>query len=388
MSQAAAIAEREPAEEGGEKRNSFAVRVKAFEKELDLRTATFAQALPEHVPVAKFKRNLITAVVQTPDLLNCFRPSLFQAAMTSASLGLLLDPSLGHGYILPFNDGRSGRQLAQFIPGYRGYLHLARQSGEILSVSAYEVCERDEFDYELGLEERLVHKPALGDRGELRYVYCIVRYKEGGHHIEVMTRADVDRIRSRSKSKNSPAWRDDYAMMARKTVIRRAAKYMPLSVQRAAALDAAYDEGRAARIEAGEIVIDGEAFEVAAEPEQQIERKASKLERFEEEPADPPHDPDTGEIHEAQPERDEPEPQQEPEPAADLPDHLLEEAERIAEQGTDMLAGYWKRLPAADQRKLAPHKERLKQVAAAAQAADVEELRKRREADQHAGSPA
>lgn len=297
MTQSTAVAERDidQADEAP-RRTSLAVQVKGFEQELDLRTATFAQALPEHVPVAKFKRNLLMAVVQNPDLLNCWRPSLFQSAMTSASLGLLLDPALGHGYILPFRDNKKQRLLAQFIPGYRGYLHLARQSGEISSVSAYEVCAKDHFVYELGLNEKLEHKPAMGDRGELVYVYCIVRHKDGGHHVEVMTKGDVDRIRARSQSKNSPAWRDDYMMMARKTVIRRASKYMPLSVQRAAALDAAYDTGRIAHIENGEIVIEGEEADDAP----QIEHGGSKLEQFEgrhggatDEPA---HDPDTGEI--------------------------------------------------------------------------------------------
>lgn len=304
-----AIAERtENAIEQAGAKNNLATHVRLFEKELDQRLATFAQALPEHVPVAKFKRNLITAVVQNPDLLRCFRPSLFQAAMTSASLGLLLDPNLGHGYILPFKDNKKGVLLAQFIPGYRGYIYLARQSGEISSISAYEVCENDYFDYALGLTEKLDHKPSDGDRGAITHFYCIVRYKDGGHHIEVMTKGEVDRIRLRSQSKNSPAWRDDYAMMGRKTVIRRAAKYMPLSVQRAAALDAAYDTGRIARFEDGEIVIDGDAVPVdeAEGTGEQPDRPmpGSRLDQFErqqqqartEPKAETAHDPQTGEV--------------------------------------------------------------------------------------------
>jgi hypothetical protein len=52
-----------------------------------------------------------------------------------------------------------------------------------------------------------------------------------------MTAAEVEAIRQRSKSPNSPAWVKDWMMMARKTVIRRTAKYLPLSVQRLAAME-------------------------------------------------------------------------------------------------------------------------------------------------------
>lgn len=255
-------------------------KVKAFEQELEQRSGAFAQALPEHVPLDKFRRNLITAVVQNPKLLDCYRPSLFQAAMTAASLGLLLDRELGHGYILSFREGKSGRDIAQFIPGYRGFIHLARQSDEISSVSAYEVCKNDVFEYELGLNEKLTHKPADGDRGEVTHAYCVVRYKDGGHHLEVLPRAEIDRIRSRSRSKDNGPWVTDYAMMARKSAIRRAAKYMPLSVQRAAALDAAFETGRVAHIEGGDLVIDHDE-ETGEITQPKLEQKDTKLEAFE-----------------------------------------------------------------------------------------------------------
>ena len=133
----------------------------------------FQMALPPHITVDRFTRNLMTAVQEEPKLLECDRRSLFQAAMTAAQLGLLVGAALGQAYIIPFNVekpvGKEKKKVltATLIPGYRGFIALARNSGEIESLAAYEVCENDEFDYQLGLEPRLFHRPALGDRGRI-----------------------------------------------------------------------------------------------------------------------------------------------------------------------------------------------------------------------------
>jgi recombination protein RecT len=46
---------------------------------------------------------------------------------------------------------------------------------------------------------------------------------------EVMTRDEIDSIRKRSKSGSSGPWVTDFAEMAKKTVFRRASKWIPLS---------------------------------------------------------------------------------------------------------------------------------------------------------------
>jgi hypothetical protein len=60
-------------------------------------------------------------------------------------------------------------------------------------------------------------------------VYCIVTFKDGGKHTEVMTLEDVNRIRARSKAANNGPWVTDFDEMAKKTVFRRAAKWITLS---------------------------------------------------------------------------------------------------------------------------------------------------------------
>lgn len=261
--------------------------IAAFRREVDLMATQFKLALPEHVTVDRFTRNLLSAVQEQPDLLDCDRKSLMQSAMTAAQLGLVVGKTLGQFYIVPFYDSKKGKKVATSIPGYRGYITLARNSGEVVSVAAYEVCERDKFDYELGWEPKLVHKPGLGDRGAITHVYCVVKFKDEGGHIEIMTKADVDAIRARSKASSNGPWVTDYMMMARKTVIRRAAKYLPLSVQRLAALDAAIDKGVRATIdlEGGDVVEhetvnDGTPQIESADGAKKRGRPKSKLDEF------------------------------------------------------------------------------------------------------------
>jgi recombination protein RecT len=99
----------------------------------------------------------------------------------------------------------------------------------------------------------------LSDRGEYRGVYAYVRMNSGETVIEWMSWDDVMVVRSKSPSvqrgKQSP-WDDFAGEMARKTVLRRLMKRLPLDsmpqVAHAATLDEEAD------------VIEGQATEVTA----------------------------------------------------------------------------------------------------------------------------
>jgi recombination protein RecT len=151
--------------------------------------------------------------------------------MLSAQTGLEPGP-LGHVYFVPRKI--KGQWECQWLLGYKGIIDLARRSGQLQSIEAREVCERDDFDYAYGLDERLHHRPSDdGDRGPLTHVYGIAKFVAGGHYFVVMGRADIELARARSdafKAGFGP-WVTDFAAMARKTVIRRMAPYLPLSAE-------------------------------------------------------------------------------------------------------------------------------------------------------------
>ena len=181
----------------------------------------FKAALPAHVSAEKFQRVVLTALQQTPALLDADRRSLYGAAMRAAQDGLL--PDGREGAIVTFKGA------AQWMPMVSGIMKKVRNSGEISTWSVQVVKERDEFDYQLGDEERITHKPALRDRGETIGAYSIVTMKDGEKSREFMDVDQIEAIRKRSRSGNGGPWVSDFDEMAKKTVIRRHAKRLPMS---------------------------------------------------------------------------------------------------------------------------------------------------------------
>ena len=168
--------------------------------------------------------------------------------MTCAQLGLEPDQFLGQAYLVPFkNNAKGGITECQLIPGYRGYITLARRSGELAGAPMVQVVyENDEFALEFGLEPKLFHKPLMhGERGEAVGAYVVFPYKDGTKSFDFMPAGDIMAIARRSKTydkKNdswSGPWDTDRDEMMKKTVIKRHAKLAPLSVefQKAVALE-------------------------------------------------------------------------------------------------------------------------------------------------------
>lgn len=174
----------------------------------------------------------VSAINKTPKLAECTPQSVLSCFMTCSALGL--EPSnvdgLGRAYVLPFYNGKTHQTEATFIMGYRGMIDLARRSGQLVDISARAVHEGDEFSYSYGLNEDLHHVPCAKP-GELTYVYMVAHFKDGGHYFLVLNRDEIDQAKSRSKAANFGPWKTDYEAMAKKTAIRRAAPYLPLTVQ-------------------------------------------------------------------------------------------------------------------------------------------------------------
>jgi len=169
---------------------------------------------------------------RNPKLFECTKESIAKAVITASEMGLDCSGSLGSGYLVPYFNGKIGAYEAQFIPGYRGLIDLARRSGHVKSIEAHVVYKDDSLDIEFGLEPKLSHKPnPMVEPQDKNIVgaYMVAQLIDDAKHVEYMTRAEIDKIRNRSKASNSGPWVTDYAEMCRKTVVRRGAKYLPLS---------------------------------------------------------------------------------------------------------------------------------------------------------------
>lgn len=189
-----------------------------------------ARAMPKWLDPDRLLRLAVTAIRNNPTLLKCTKRSLLSSVMGSATLGLEIEPVLGQAYLVPFKN-KWGQYEAQLIPGYRGYLTLARRSGEVQSVQAQCVYENDSFELKFGLDPKCDLIPADGKRGDVKGAFVIFNYKDGSYSFDYMTKLDIDKIRSRSKASQKGPWVTDYDEMAKKTVIRRHVKIAPLSVE-------------------------------------------------------------------------------------------------------------------------------------------------------------
>ena len=203
--------------------------------------AEIARALPKHVRPERIMRICQTALRTNPQLNQCSPVSFLGSVMSAAQLGLEPNTPLGHCSLIPFRN--HGTMEAQLVLEYQGMMELARRSGDVTAIYAFEVMEGDEFSYELGLEPKLHHVPSSdADREDrpLTHVYGVAKLKSGEPIFTVLTRAQIDKARGRSRAGKSGPWVTDYIAMARKTAIRRLWKWLPKSTEMATA--AAIDE--------------------------------------------------------------------------------------------------------------------------------------------------
>lgn len=201
----------------------------------------FALAAPKGIEARQIVRDVLTAISQNPKLAECEPTSVLGAAMTMAQLGLRVGV-LGHGWILPFWNARERRFDAQLVIGYLGYVELAHRSGQIKSISARTVHANDHFEIEYGIDEKLIHRPAAGDRGIPIGYYAVCRTTTGGQSFHYMTTVEVEKHRDRyamAKKKDGTVvgpWKSEFDAMAKKTCVRQLAKFMPRNTDLATAM--------------------------------------------------------------------------------------------------------------------------------------------------------
>jgi recombination protein RecT len=181
-------------------------------------------------------RLLFNAIQTTPELATCDMNSILHCLVQCAIVGLEPNTSLGHAWIIPF------QKKARFVVGYRGLLELCHRSGKNIFPMAYVVYEGDDFSFQYGTEKFLHHTPrGITDDSALTHAYAIAQLGKTTEFL-VMFRSEIDYIRSHSSSSQSQysPWNNFYSEMAKKTVLKRFLKNLPLSIEIAHAIY--YDE--------------------------------------------------------------------------------------------------------------------------------------------------
>jgi recombination protein RecT len=177
------------------------------------------------------KRHLAAHFERNNQLAECEPDSLGDVLLQTAAVGLSLNPALAHVYPIPYRE--NGKLRASVTIGYRGMLALCEQAGTIQFIQAGRVCEKDPV-FEVWTDaggKQFKHVESRGPRGNMTHVYCLARFTNGGHHVEVMERAQVEaaeRAASARNAKGGAVWRGPFRdQMELKAVIRRAWKYWP-----------------------------------------------------------------------------------------------------------------------------------------------------------------
>lgn len=206
--------------------DSLRSRFDTPEFKAQLKKAIIGELTPDRI-----LRTAFTAAIKVPELADADPGTFALALLQSSAMGL--EPDGVHGHLVPFRDTQRGIMTCQFIAGFQGYIQAAYKHPKVMSVMADAVYEADYFDYERGLNMKLVHRPyeGLDDPGALRAAYAICEIQGGGKAWVVLLPRDIERIKKSSRSANNPSspWKLHTAAMWKKSAIRELAKYMPHS---------------------------------------------------------------------------------------------------------------------------------------------------------------
>jgi len=239
---------------------------------------SIAQSLPQHLRVKpelvdKFIRLAATMVATNPKLSQCTPQSLIMNVMKAAQYGLELGVR-NQGWLVPFSN--HGKMEAVLVTGYEGMCKMARNSGEIKDIRAYVVHEHDTFTIEYGLEDKVHHVPTMrGDPGEAIGVWIKAVYASGMVAAPLfMTRAQVEKVRAKSKSPDSLMWSENFEEGMKKTIVRNYLKLLPYSMEVQETLDREneIDSGNRPSVDVEGFVVEEEATE---QPTQQQLANAS-----------------------------------------------------------------------------------------------------------------
>ena len=150
------------------------------------------------------------------------------AVLEAAKMGLEPTGAYGGGYLV-----KPRGKPVSFWVDWRGYIKGGMRSGQLRKADPFIVFENDEFDYVLGDEQYIHHRPFIGtdeERGQPRFAYAILELTNGAKVREVMSWDEIMAIMKRAPAGEKGPWGSDPLEMARKTVIRRVFKRVPVVV--------------------------------------------------------------------------------------------------------------------------------------------------------------
>jgi len=178
---------------------------------------------------AQFKQIVINELKRSPKLQEAFiknPASLFASILHCAEMGLNPSQMVGEFFFIPYKDSITP------ILGYKGLLTLLMRSSKVKKIWSEVVYEDDDFEYELGLEPKLLHTPNHHSVRNSKNIKCIYACAKIENEVifKVMFKNEIQNIINMSKVPNELFFndkKDPEQWMAKKTVLKQLAKLMP-----------------------------------------------------------------------------------------------------------------------------------------------------------------
>lgn len=178
---------------------------------------------------ARFIGAITSAVSTNPDLQECDSGTILSAGLLGESLNLSPSPQLGQYYLVPFNDNKNGRKVAQFQIGYKGYLQLAMRSGQYKTINVTPIkegellrCDRINEIYEFSP----IEDDEIWEKSKTIGYYAMFEYlngmRKGMYWSREKMQAHANKYSMGYKAKKGYTfWEKDFDGMAMKTMLRQ-----------------------------------------------------------------------------------------------------------------------------------------------------------------------
>lgn len=177
----------------------------------------------------RFTASVISAVSTNPTLQECQATTIISAALLGESLNLSPSPQLGHYYMVPFNDSKSGNKNATFQLGYKGYIQLAIRSGQykklnVLAIKEGELIKYDPLDE--SLEVKLMDDEEAREKAPTIGYYAMFELVNGFRKTMYWSKQKMEEHALKyspgyKAKKGYTFWEKDFDGMAYKTMLRQ-----------------------------------------------------------------------------------------------------------------------------------------------------------------------
>lgn len=178
---------------------------------------------------AGFITAITSAVATNPALQECEPVTILSAGLLGETLQLSPSPQLGQYYLVPFNDRKLGRKVAQFQLGYKGYIQLAIRSGQYKKLNAMAIKEGELIKYDPLNEEievQLIEDDAEREAAPTIGYYAMFEYLNGFRKViywskEKMEAHALQYSQGYQAKKGYTFWEKSFDDMAIKTMLRQ-----------------------------------------------------------------------------------------------------------------------------------------------------------------------